>query len=636
MGDYVRAENQTLDIERGNKNTLTEERLTVRNAGAYIIHPRFITFSLGGTFGLAQERTKAEVDGQEVHDEERDADLLGYDALISFFADSAWSLNLFGNRNKYTQRREFAGFIYTDVENTGATLSARRLYIPSTLTVRQERLQDESQVASVTTRRDVTRNVVTYDGRRGWVDSEMALRYELVEKSDYVRPELDYNSQTGSMYYSLDFGQELNKRWDSRIRASERTGYSEEMRWNVDEVVRIDHTRNLRTQYGYFFTDTERLQGDTTSHRAEFGVRHQLYESLTTEFLFNVIRRDLIGGSNNINSSQMFLDYTKRLPGKGRLLIGLGGYFGKEDDQFDAASVQFLQEPHVFDAPFARPIALERPFVFEPSVSVTRTALGAASGCDVARPLVEGIDYELRTVGNITEIVPIDDCTINPTAGIGPGDIIAVDYQAEAPRKLTFTSTSWNLNTSLDYNWIRPFFIHDEQRQEPDADDPQQAQFLQNRQSDIVGVELRYTGPVARARATVEYERLRSRDQDYYAVRGNELLQYYFSRLWHLNLTARQSVTEFSFPEVRRTKILEARTILRYTASASLYTEFHVVWRSIDDTLVPDEEVREARVQLRWRFGKLEINPSVSYVNRKRGVADLQEYRAFVRAIRRF
>ena len=636
LGDYARTDTHSFGIGRSNENARVEEQLSLRNSGTYVIDPRFVSFLFGGTIGLTQELTTADISGQEVQNEERDADLLGYVASASLFSDSSLSLNLFSNRNKYSMRRQFAGRIDTDQQNTGASVYAKRFYIPSTLAVRQEHAKEESRVADISSQRDEIRNVLSYDGRRGWIDSEMILRYEFVDKADAYRPHLDYDSQTANMSYSLDFGTELNRRWDSRLRGSKRRGYSEEQRYDVDELLRIDHTKNLRSQYRYFLTDTTRSQGDSTSRTAEFNLRHQLYESLTSGFTINVNNQDLTGGEKNIYASRLSLDYTKRTPGNGRLLIGLSGYYAKEDDQFDVVNAQFLQEELIFDEPFARPVALENSFVLVFSISVSRTALGTTSGCDIERPLVEGIDYETRTVGNITEIVPLGDCAIDPTVGIGPGDTIAVDYRAEVPGRMAFTSSSWRFNTVLDYGWFRPFFIHDQQYQQLDEGDVQQEQFLQNHQSDIVGIELRQSGLRTRASVLVEVERYRSRDEAYLSVRGNEFLQFYMSSSWQINLTTRQSVTDFSAPENRQTGFVEARATMRYIIGAGLNTELFADWRFIRDTIVPDEEIRETGAQLSWRLGKLDINPSLHYINRTRDGSDLQDYRALVSAIRHF
>lgn len=636
VADYARTDIDSRGAERSIENRQTEERLTLRNTGAYVIDPRFITFTLGGTFGLAQERSITESEGVELSDEERDMKLLGYDAYVGVLPGSAWSLDLFSNHNETSHSREFSGRVDTDITNTGATLHAKRLYIPSILSIRQTRADEESRVGDIITRRNETRNTFTYDGRRGWVDSEMALRYEFLDKSDVMRPQLDYENQTANIYYSLDFGPALNWRWNSRLRGLERTGFSEETRWHIDELLQIDHTKNLRTQYRYFFTRTQRTVGESSTHLAEFNIRHQLYESLTTQLRADATRQNLSDGEREIFAGRLSFDYTKQVPHNGRLSAGLSLYHAKQDNQFDVTEAQLLQEAHTFDTPFPRAITLDNPFVIESSVFVTRTALGSASACDTVRPLVEGVDYEPRTIGNTVEIVPLGDCAIDPTVGIGPGDTIAVDYRAEVSRDLAFTSNAWRGNISLDYRWIRPYFIHDEQTQELDSGDPEQARFLEERESDIIGVELKYDGDRARATFLVEAERLRSRDQDYDAIRGSQLLQSYILPDWRLTLTARQSTLDFTAPQARRTDILEARAVLTYSAKLSFYTEFMASWRFLEDTLVPDEEINEAAIHVRWRRGKLELAPSLRYIKRERDGSSLQDYRALMRIIRKF
>ncbi len=636
VADYAQTDIDSRGTKRSIKNRRTEEQLTLRNTGAYIIDPRFLTFTLGSTFGLAQETSISESEGVELKNDERDLKLLGYNAYAGVLTGSSWSLDIFGNRNKTSYSREFAGRVDTDVRNTGMTIHAKRLYLPSILTIRQERVDEESGVGDIVTRRNETRNMLTYDGRRGWVDSEMALRFEYIDKSDAVRPQLDYESKIANMYYGLDFGPELNWRWDSRIRGFNRNGFSEETRWHIDELLRINHASNLRTQYRYFFTNTKRSAGDTTSHTAEFNLRHQLYDSLTSQFRTDATRQNLPDGDRKKFASRLSFDYIKRIPRSGQLLVGLSSYYTKQDNQFDAAKPQFLQEEHTFDSPFPQAIALNNPFVVPSFIDVTRTALGAESTCDAARPLLEGIDYELRIIGNNTEIVPLGDCAVDPTVGIGSGDTIAVDYRAEVPRDLAFTTTIWRADISIDYQWIRPYFIHEEQKQTLKDGDSQLGRFLDNRQLDLIGIELSSSGERARATLLLEAERLRSRDQDHKAIRGTQLLQYNPQANWRLTLTGRQSAIDFSEPKDRQTKILEARAALTYTARINFYTELRANWRSLDDSLVPEEEIKEVAVLARWRKGKLELTPSLRYIKRERDDVNLQDYRALLRVIRRF
>ncbi len=634
LGDYVRTDTETNGSELNNENTRTEERITLRNTGAYVIDPRLITMTLGGTFGLSQEEATAKESGRTFEDS-RDGDLNGYDAYLGVLPGNAMSLSIFANRNQFVQTREFAGRTDIDIENRGATLYARRLYVPSTLTFRQELNDEESRVRGIVSRRDEHRDILTYDGRRGWVNSEMNLRYESIDKSDKVRPELDYKRQTGNVYYSLDFGPELNWRWDSRIRGFDRTGFSEEERVDIDELLRIDHSKRLRSQYRYFFVETDRPEGETTTHTGEFNLRHQLYESLVTKLRLDAIDQTNPNGDKELYAGRLSFDYNKSLPRSGRLLAALALYYAEEDNEFDAftSRVSIFREVHTFQEPFALPEQLDNPLVFEDTVEITRTALGSSSQCDVARPLVENVDYRLETVNNFTRVVPLADCSIDPSIGIGPGDTIEVDYEYEliAP---AFTSKSWRLNIALDYGWIRPFFIHDKQDQ--DLDEGEDDSFLNDRQSDILGVELKYDGPRLRASLLAEAERWESRDTEYDAIRARQFLAYRFAPDWRVTFDGEQSIKDFTFPEDRKTDILAGRATLIHNLRANLSTELYASLRDLDDTLVPDERIREAGLLMRWRYGRLHIDPSLKYIDRRRDGSDLKDYRATLRVIRNF
>ena len=142
----VLVNDSTVQIETGGAtptvtetdNTRTETRLTIRNTRAYIVDPRLITLTMAGTFGIGQERFDAVTRGI-ASGEKRDADLSGYDFFAGIFPDNnTFSAILFANRNKFIQTRELAARDEVDVENRGVSLFAKRLFIPSSLSIRQE------------------------------------------------------------------------------------------------------------------------------------------------------------------------------------------------------------------------------------------------------------------------------------------------------------------------------------------------------------------------------------------------------------------------------------------------------------------------------------------------------------------
>ncbi len=323
-----------------------------------------------------------------------------------------------------------------ETENRGVTVEARWLPVPSTLTVRQELIRRGVDLQGVVGRRDETRTYVTYDGFRGFVNAELDLRYEFLNLDDHVFSSLSYQSHEGVFGYSLDFGPEETWHWDSRLRGYTRYGGSYQgvastdlTTLLADESLRIDHTDTFQSNYRYLYVSTDTYGGRADTHTGTLGLRHQLYESLLTIGTAEGIYQDLEQGTKDVASTRVDLFYTKRLPGGGRLRAGLGGSFAYEDDRFEEAAEAFVpQEIHAVATPFALPLRLRNSFVITSSITVTKTALGPLPvGClptpGPPIPLVLGQDYTVRTVGSITEIVPVPCST--SSVGINPGDTIA-------------------------------------------------------------------------------------------------------------------------------------------------------------------------------------------------------------------
>ncbi len=642
MGDYTRQDTKSKGSEPSRfESTLTQETFTLRNSDAYVFHPGLLTFSLGGTFGLTQEQdTTTETGRTSQH-----GTLWGYDALAGILSEQPYSLNLFANRNQSLLSRELAGRSEIQTENRGATLFVRQFFIPSTLAFRQELLDEESRISGTIARRKEERKIATYEGQRGWVDAEMDLRYEFVDHTDEIFPNLSYQSHEGGLNYSLDFGSELNWRWDSRLRYFTRLGAevggvrtTDLTTWSVDESLRIDHTERLQTQYRYFLIHTDTVGGAADTHTGAFTLRHQLYESLKTTLGADGSIQKLPDGERDTARGRLDLAYTKRLFWGGRLNVGLGGGYQYEDDRFRAAESFIPQETHTFATPFALPIALDNPFVIESTVVVTKVALGPLPlGCIPSpgppTPLVLGQDYTLRTVGDITEIVPIPCAGATP--GINPGDTIAVDYRFSVSPALTFTTRTWHGDVSIDYRWIRLFARHDESKQ--DLIEGRDGEFLEDHKTDSVGAELRYDG--ARLNASLLGEALRfvstRAGASYDSVRSSQFFGVWIVRDLRLSLGADEALVDYTDQD-RQSRSLTGRGTLTYTLGASLFAEALGAYRWLKDTLLPREQTTEARLRIRWRFRKLEINPTLGFFDRQRGDTDTKEYRATLQIVRRF
>lgn len=633
--DYSRSVSTTDSSKTSDDIIRTEERLTLRNVGAFLYHPRVVTFDIGGTFGLSQEWFDTRSDSTS-REETRDATLWGYSASAFVLPGQATSLNLFANRDDNIQLLFGGGRTETRSENRGARLFLRRLYIPSVLTFRQESREDETRTGGVVSRTDEDDRIISYEGDRGWLNSAMNVKYEFTDHSDQVVPERDFKSHQGDLFFSLDFGPELNWRWDSRQGYFSRSGEADVSTLTVNQTLVAEHTDRLRTNYGYSLTATDTKGGRTSTHTGTFGLTHRLYENLTTTFGLDGSFQTLEGGERQRYGGRVNFAYTKGLPGGGRLGVGLGGALEYEDDRFDVTESFVPQEPHTFATPFALPVSLDNPFVVTSSVVVTKVALGPLPlGCtpfSVPRVLTEGVDYTLRSFGDVTEIVPLP-CTAT-TPGINPGDTIAADYRFTVSPSLTFTTAEFHADMSVDYGWIRPFFIHEQTEQTLLSG--RDEQFLEDKMSDTIGVELRHDGERLRANVLAEAERSISDRQSFDAVRVSESLTYPVRPELTLALTAGQGYTDFSKPQSRQTWTLFARADLNYRISASLAARAFAGSRYFQETGFLKERTTEAGLELAYIFRKFEVRPTFKFTDRQRDDTSTQDYQLTLRIIRWF
>ena len=613
------------------RNVHNHTLFTLRNIGSYILDPGLVNLTLGGTVGMPQDWFTGN-DSKE----RRSGTLWGYDAFVSILSEKPFTLNLFANRNQSSYSGDLAGRNDAVSENRGATLFARRLYLPSMLTFRQEIQESESRAAGTTARREERRNIVTYQGERGWVDRDLSLRYEFIDSADRIFPNLSYRSHEGNLIYGQDFGEELNWHWDSRLRGFMRTGLADSNTVTLDEALRIEHSDTLKSNYRYSFIRTENELGSTMTHLAQAGLTHRLYENLTSNVFGNASMQTLPGGRTYTARGGADFDYTKRLPADGRLNVSVGGSVEYENERFPSGESSVLAESLTFASPFALPLALKSPFVISSSVVVRKVAFGPLPlGCVLPpgppTPLVLGVDYTLNTLGNLTQIVPIP-CTLT-TWGINPGDVVEVDYSFSAPNALAFISKVWHVGLSLDYRWIRPYFMHEQTTQTPVSGSG--SQFLTDSRSDTAGMELRYDSQLLRAGITGERRWYHSTQLSYDGTRSTQFVTFYPVSNLTLGFNAEETFFNYSDPK-RETQSYSGRTTLTYLWNSSLFLDAFGGYRRLNDSQVPMEQITEAGLRARYYYRNIEISPTFQFTNQQRGDTNSREFRVMLQMIRRF
>jgi hypothetical protein len=510
-----------------------------------------------------------------------------------------------------------------------------RLYLPSSLSFRRERFKEDSNTPTSVVRTDERRDVVRYEGLRGWVNKQMVLRYELVDKTDSFRPWLDYQTRDANLSTSVESGPELNRHWRSWIRVVSREGFSTQDRLETSQSLHISHGPNLKTSYRYHLDEIERSGGTTTSQTATFSLNHQLYESLNTDITLHGLDQSFDQGQRDAYGGALRLRYTKLLPRSGRLNAWFATAKRREDDDFEEAFVP--QELHTFDPEFATPVTLDNANVVEGSVEVIKVANGPpVAGCPVfpaPTPLVEGVDYQLRPVGSRTEIVPEPCSATSP--GINPGDTIAVDYRfTRGGEPVTFDTVINRWYLDVDYGWIRPFVTME--RTDQDIVSGTDSGFLTDRKTNTVGVELSGTWSRLLGNLLLETEEYDSDDQVFDEDRATAQLRYTFTPNLQLSVNGVLNSAQHSFPEARESELVLLRAELTYGRNGNLFGSLFAALQDLEDTRVIDQRRTELGIEARWQLGKLDVNGTISVRDVERGASDTRDYRAMLHVKRRF
>jgi hypothetical protein len=629
--EYNREDTESGGSSSSFQGILSITELNLRRR-AYIIDPRLVTLSASGDVGLMNGWTM-DNGGNETSDEI----IFGYDISAYILPDKNLSLSLLADRSQSFFSSRAAARIETVTQNLGGLLSISHLYIPSRISFRSEFRDTDSKSRGVLSQSRTRRNVWRYEGRRGWLNQELFGAYEYVDLTDKIVPSSSSTTHDGNLYYSVDFGTDLNWTWDSLLNFSNiSTSTTDQTLITANENLTIQHTDRFQTRYGYNLNRTDAQNGISISHRGDFRLIHRLYDSLTTSVILDGSYSDFPAGRQNSYGGSASFGYIKRLPGGGSLSAGLGGGTEYNSNQFDETGIFVVQEQHTVTTPFALPVALDNPFVVEDSVVVTKIAFGPLPiGC-VLPPgpptqLVLGRDYTLRQVGDVTEIVPISCSGTDP--GLNPGDVIAVDYRFIVPRSLTYLESNWNFDLSVDYGWIRPFFRYDQTVDTLLSGEP--ADFLNDIQSETIGIEFRYNTPRLSANTLGSFRHYASDRTDFNNLQATETAHFRVNPNMSIQMVGTQFFTRHKKPK-RDTIGVSLGARVNYYWRHNLSGNAALRTRYFDDSEAPSEFTTDIALELRWLYRQIEVTPRFEFSNRQRDDTSTNEILFRLETIRRF
>jgi hypothetical protein len=218
---------------------------------------------------------------------------------------------------------------------------------------------------------------------------------------------------------------------------------------NATENVSVNHTRSLDSFLIFDFEDNNLHPATESYLQGEYGIRHQLYESLTSTVDVHGSRQDNsdVSGSSTTDLYGLGVseDYIKKLQSWGRLTIGASIVADHQDDTASGGTITAIDEAHQLYLPTSpqyRPVYLNRPSVIASSIQVT-----AAS-----QQLIEGTDYQIVTSGEQTEVQLITPASshLQPLLGASENLAVLVTYQSTAANNASYDSLTSNFQIRLD------------------------------------------------------------------------------------------------------------------------------------------------------------------------------------------
>jgi hypothetical protein len=618
---------------RGGPNTSGDrvrfdEQVTVRNSGAYYLDPRLVNFIAGVTVGLFQEE-----DHFDSTSAPSNGTLLGYSLDSLILQEKPYSARVFANRNENIVNLDFGGRSDTTFENRGITLSLREdsvlkdLGVPnfrSALGARQEVTDEHTKVLGQRFTQDETRTILTYEASKGFQTSDLSFLYEFDDVAERRGPLGSFQTQTAGLTYSLDFGEDLNKRWESRINYTDRTGFGGTTLVTADEDLRIDHNEAFFTDYRYLFRRSEIASGVTTTQTGIARARERVYRNLTASEQVDGTLQELPNGEHTSYATQVDLDYVRTLVWDGRAFASGGVRYQVDDNQLRRSNVDVVDESHAAPTPLGggAGFALANPFVITSTIVVVDTRGGARI------PTTLGIDYIVDQQGDLTQIIPLASSAV-----ILSGDLLAVSYSFAVNPSIQFSTLFWHGTAGVDFRWIAVTFTHEQRNQTLLSG--HDAGLLEDRRVDTARLDLRGEWDVVRAVASAEYRTQDETRLKFTSEEFGQLLSYRPFGGLTVSLTGQETFTDFTLPH-RRTTTYSARGDVIWTPRAGLFVNAFAEYRVFDDTEIPSETTRNVGLRARWIVRKLEVVPDVSWTERTRGVVDNTDIRFNVRVIRRF
>lgn len=591
---------------------LTDEGLSIRNDGWYLLDPRLLKGSASVRLGFQQARQDAGDQGTA-----QEGDITDYYVNVALLPEKPYNAVLQAAHSEYVTSHAGGGTTSSSHTNESATLYWRESsvlrekeiapYFSASLLGSQEDLNETTTNAGQQFRREEQRERVQFEAHNGFETGDLTVHLEQVDLINGVFDEGSYTSRTGDVSHSLDFGSNLNRHANTQVSYNERTGDFRTETLDLEEYLYFEHNAFLSTSVYYLYQSVDSGLGSSTAQRVDGGVQYSPFLNVSTNFELFGSRIDYESGVVDTQGGYAGVNYGHWLPRGGTLTTSVNGGLQYTDSQLTAAAVP------VVDSPYQAPPELGAGAGF--LLNETDVVAGTIVVFDVrdgARlPTVLGVDYEVEVEGNRTKVLPLATSAV-----IQAGDPLEVSYAYLVDPSLKSRIGTQSYMVTADWDWIAVSLTHDVTQQDPLSGQDETLLSDQNRTT--LRVDMRSDWGDWRARGSVRAARYRDERLDYDEVRLNENLTWRPSYDWQLNLDANQTQSKF-IDSGRVSRYYSTRIGGTWHSHRGWWTDGYLSWRTQDDTEMVGETITEGFLRVRRNWPQLTLSCSLGIGQRDRG-----------------
>ncbi len=587
-----------------------EEYLRLALRGS-IYHPRFLKFRLAGKLRFVQQEFDASfTESRNLHDVFRE-----YDVTVVMLEKHPYTVTGFARRHQSWATTLFSNRFYVLHEDYGGRIDLKFLPFPTQISLRKSRrVEDGAYNQRIEDRETVS--LLTRHSVGEWLRSTLRYDYTTVdEEYEFYRGQYRSEQQTELSSHMVDFSNQLwfgpkrTKRLLSTIRYFTQQGSYDLRSLRASQRLVMDHSRWLQTYLRYGIQDTSTRSQDIRVYEGEAGLRHQLFDSLTTRLEAHGRREEQERFDSTTVGGSATLDYRKTTA-LGLLTAGFGICYDRIKQDIDEAVRSIFDEQHVLED--GRRVWLRGQDVIRLSVKVR----------DLRRErlYVEGLDYRLIPVGNrlmIERVVGGD---------IANGEVVAIDYNCRVQLTPRINSISQHFYIQHDFErWLSLYYQY--ARTDQDGDGDGQLRLL-NDERHTVGARVRWKN----LEFVEEYEDYHSGLSGYEQLRSEGSIHFRPTARTYAGLLAQHLHVEYS-DDGDRTNQLQLLARFRAAIRRSTTIELEGGYRR--ETGRIDEALWALKSCVKWTWRKLSLEAGVNLQFRDYEDSDLDRRYVYVRMSRK-